>query len=254
MFTPDYELTAAERMVMAVDTKSEEKALELIQISKSVGAGIVKLGLELMIATSAQTCSDLASEAEIDWIADFKLKDIPNTVAGAVESIVALDHPPVGITVHTKTGIRALEEAKKVADEKDVTIFGVTHLTSIDEDETKKYEKTTSKIVVWRESRRATASGIGGLVCSAQEVAMIKRFKKTNGLYTLIPGTRSAGADFNDQKRPRTPFEAIRDGADLLVIGRQVTKASDPLTEFINLKEEIDQGLEVRFGRSRKAA
>lgn len=112
MHIPDVELSAAERIVLAIDTKSPDKANELMRTSKAAGAWVVKEGLELLMATSPQTCSELAAENNLEWIADFKLKDIPNTVAGAVESIVALDHPPVGITVHTKSGIQALKEAE----------------------------------------------------------------------------------------------------------------------------------------------
>ena len=246
---PTYELSAAERMVTAVDNKDPEKALELMNISKVAGAWVVKLGLELMMATSAKTCSELAQEAGQEWIADFKLKDIPSTVAGAVESIVALDHPPIGITVHTKSGVRALSKARTIAAERDITIFGVTHLTSIDEAETKEFEKTTPKVVVWRESRRAVRAGIGGLVCSAEEVGMIKRFKKTRDLFTLIPGTRSSWAPANDQKRVTTPREAIAAGADLLVIGRQVTAADDPVEAFRLTQTEIEQGIKDRKPR-----
>jgi orotidine-5'-phosphate decarboxylase len=253
MHLPNYELSAAERMVPAIDTKYPARATELMQASKSAGAWVVKEGLELMMATSPRTCSELAEESGVEWIADFKLKDISNTVAGAVESIVALDHPPIGITVHTKSGIKALKEAQRVADERDITIFGVTHLTSIDEGETKQYEKATPKVVVWRESRRAVAGGIGGLVCSAQEIGMIKRFKKTNGLYTMIPGTRSLGANLNDQKRPQTPFEAIVQGADLLVIGRQVTAADNFAEEFGFIESEIQMGLNVVYGNKEAA-
>lgn len=115
------------------------------------------------------------------------------------------------------------------------------------------YEKAPARIVVWRESRRAVAAGVGGLVCSPREVNQVKRFKKTKGLYTLVPGTRSLGANTNDQKRPTTPKEAILAGADLLVIGRQVTGAEEPVSAFSKVEQEIEQALNQRFGLTEAA-
>ncbi len=253
MHIPNYELSAAERIVLAIDTKSPERANELMRTSKAAGAWVVKEGLELLMATSPRECSQLAADNGLDWIADFKLKDIPNTVAGAVESIVELDHPPIGITVHTKSGIQALKEAQRIADERDITIFGVTHLTSIDDQEALQYEKAPARIVVWRESRRAVAAGIGGLVCAPREVRQVKKFRKTQGLFTLIPGTRSLNAGANDQKRPLTPEEAMFCGADLLVIGRQVTQAENPAEEFKSITQEVSTGLR-ESGRQMEAA
>src|SRR5690606_1466463 len=86
-FSP--ELPAAERIVLAVDTKEELKAAQLMRTAVHAGASTVKLGLELMMATSPKACSELAESFGLNWVADFKIKDIPNTVAGAVESIVA---------------------------------------------------------------------------------------------------------------------------------------------------------------------
>ncbi len=254
MINFDSELLSAERMVLAVDTNSLDRAEQLSTIARNSGALIIKEGLELLMATSPRTCSELAQSSELEWIADFKLKDIPNTVARAVESIVALDYPPVGITVHTKSGLKALSEASRIASERGIKIFGVTHLTSINEKETREYEKASSSRVVWRESRRAVLSNVGGLVCSSKEVSMVKGFKKTRDLFTLVPGTRSTWAPTNDQSRVLTPREAMAAGADLLVIGRQVTEAEDPVMAFQMTEQEIAQGIIERNQSKKRAA
>lgn len=239
-------LLAAERMVLAVDTSRPETASELMGVAKVAGMWVVKLGLELATATSWRDCSELVADAGVDWIADMKLNDIPKTVAGAVENVVGFDHPPVAITIHTRSGIEALRAANKIASERGIMMLGVTHLTSIGEGETREYENAGPRIVVLRESKRAVVAGIGGLVASAQEVGLVKCLMTPPNLFTMIPGTRSAGANLHDQQRPKTPEEAVSDGADLLVIGRQVTEAEDPMAEAAKIASEIQKGLEFR--------
>lgn len=232
-------LSAPERLAIAVDTSSVTEAYRITRMAKMLGAWVAKDGLELATAEGWDEIASMNQDLNMAWIADAKLHDIPNTTAKAVENLASLEHPPVGITIHTKSGIDSLRAAKKVASEAGIMLFGVTHLTSIGDKETLAYEKALPRVVVWRESRRAAAAGIGGLVCSGQEVGQVKRFKKTNGLYTLIPGTCSLHAQSHDQKRSVTPGEAVAAGADLLVIGRQVTAAENPEQEFVTITNEV---------------
>ena len=238
------DLAPEQYLVLAVDTASEARAEELATVARDAGVRAVKLGLEYLYGHSPAECAELADDFNVDWIADFKLHDIPNTTAKAVEGIVRLPKPPIGITIHTRSGVRSLQAAQEVAKEAGVMLFGVSLLTSIDEDEAKAYEKAPPRRVVWRESRRAVAGHITGLVCSGQELGMIRRFKKTNGLYTLVPGTRSEGVDTHDQRRSITPAQAIRAGADLLVIGRQVTEAARPPQALELVRQEVEAALE----------
>lgn len=237
------ELAPHERIILAVDTSNQGEAEDLARLARDAGARFVKLGLELSTATSWSYCSELSAEYGLDWVADAKLDDIPNTVARAVDNISHLEHPPVGITIHTKSGTKSLIAAQAEAEKSGILLLGVTHLTSNDEKETAMYEKATPRRVVWREARRAVAGNIGGLVCSGEEVGMVKRFKKTKGLFTMIPGTRSLGANTHDQKRIVTPGEAIAEGADLLVIGRQITTAENPVQAYQDIVAEIEAGL-----------
>ncbi|HET9722024.1 MAG TPA: orotidine-5'-phosphate decarboxylase [Candidatus Saccharimonadales bacterium] len=235
------ELTPAERVIQAIDTSNQARAEELVTIAKEAGAWVVKIGLEYSTATSWKEASSLAQNQELDWVADAKFDDIPNTTAGAVNNLLELDHPPVGITIQTKSGIKSMAAAQKLAKEANVMMLGVTHLTSIGKEETKDIDKVLPSTVVSRETYRAQEAGIEGLVASGEELKMLQLMAK--GMFKMIPGTRSAGADRGDQARSITPQQAIEQGADLLVIGRQVSQADDPAAAYAAVVEEIQQGL-----------
>ncbi len=240
------ELPAAERIILAIDTSTEKDAERLASVAQEAGARFVKLGLELSSATSWQYTSDLAARHELDWVADAKLNDIPNTVAGAVRNISDLEHPPFGITVHTSSGLEAMRIAQKEAG--DIKILGVTVLTSIKSETEEGEELSEGERLfhvpvpqkVMELATDAARSGVKGVVCSPLEVGMIKSDPETKHLFAMIPSARSATADVQDQARVGTPGAAINDGADLLVIGRQIAKAEDPTAAYEALVAEIE--------------
>ncbi len=242
-----HNLPAAERIALAVDTSDIGQARELTQVARVAGARVVKLGLEISSATSWSTCSELAGNQGLDWIADAKIDDIPNTAAATVKNLVALDHPPLAITIHANSGIDSLKAAQDVAGEEGVLMLGVTHLTSIDNRETVGTYRFLRNTLVRRRLNTMVAAGIGGLVCSPRElrkvVAKEEEFRQMIG---LIPGTRSEGSATHDQKNPTTPQQAIEAGASILVIGRQITQAADPERAFSQLTYEIQQGLDKK--------
>lgn len=234
------ELSPRERIILAVDTSREDDARRLASLAKDSGARFIKLGLELSSATSWRFCSELAAENELDWVADAKLDDIPNTVAKTVQNIANLPLPPFGITMHTTAGKEAMKTAQEEAGT--IKMLGVTVLTSIKDEEVRNIYKTESARGKVLELAADTAmAGLKGIVCSPQEVGMIKKYAGTKDLFAMIPGTRSAGAETQDQARTATPGQAIKNGADLLVIGRQITQAEDPVEEFESLVEEIEE-------------
>ena len=240
------ELPARERIILAIDTSREEDAERLATVSQEAGARFVKLGLELSSATSWQYCSELAAAHNLDWVADAKLDDIPNTVVGAVKNIKGLEHAPFGITMHTTAGSEAMRLAQEEAEA--IKMLGVTVLTSIkakpeegeelSEGERMFHVPVTQKVMEL--ARDAVRAGVLGVVSSPLEVGMIKSDPETSGLFAMIPGTRSAGSEIQDQARVGTPAGAIRDGADLLVIGRQITQAEDPALAYEALVAEIE--------------
>jgi len=232
------ELPARERIILAIDTSREKDAERLARIARDAGARFVKLGLELSSATSWQYCSELAANHGLDWVADAKLNDIPNTVVNAVKNIKGLDHPPFGITMHTTSGIEAMRAAQEEAGL--IKMLGVTVLTSIKDDEVLNLYHVPVRQEVQELANNAVRAGLQGIVSSPLEVGMIKNNPDTRGLFTMIPGTRSPNADVQDQARVGTPEAAIRDGADLLVIGRQITQAEDPTQAYEQLVAEIE--------------
>lgn len=194
--------------------------------------------MELSSATSWRYCSELAASHGLDWVADAKLDDIPNTVVGAVKNIKGLEHPPFGITMHTTSGIETMRAAQEEAE--DIKMLGVTVLTSIKEDEVEKLYRVPVGQKVMELARDAVGAGVLGIVSSPLEVGTIKGDPETQSLFAMIPGTRSATAEHADQARVGTPAAAIKDGADLLVIGRQITQAEDPAQAYEALVAEIE--------------
>lgn len=235
------ELPARERIILAIDTSREADAERLVQVAKDAGARFVKLGLELSSATSWQYCSELAGNNGLDWVADAKLDDIPNTVVGAVKNIKGLEHRPFGITMHTTSGKEAMRTAQLEAE--GIKMLGVTVLTSIREEEALELYGVPTQQKVLELARNAASVGLQGVVSSPLEVGLIKRSPDTQNLFAMIPGTRSSAADVQDQARVGTPAAAAADGADLLVIGRQITQANDPAQAYELLVAEIEGAL-----------
>lgn len=227
-----------ERIILAVDTSEVERAEQLAETARMLGAVSIKMGLELSSATSWRFCSDLAAEYNLEWVADAKLDDIPNTVVGAVRNIKSLPHPPFGITMHTTAGFEAMKRAQEEAET--IKMLGVTVLTSLGYDETLAIFRTSPARKVMELAEMAAEANLGGLVASPQEVAQIKSNPRTKQLLAMIPGTRSSKSQTHDQARTTTPAEAIKRGADLLVIGRQITGAENPIQAYNELIAEIE--------------
>jgi orotidine-5'-phosphate decarboxylase len=234
-------LSARERIILSVDTSRKQDAERLVGMAQEAGARFVKLGLELQTAESWLYCARLAGRHGLDWVADAKLDDIPNTVAGAVRNIANLAHPPFGITMHTTAGQEAMRAAQQAAG--DIKMLGVTVLTSIGDEESQRLFGAAANIKVPELAKSAVAAGLRGIVCSPLEVGAIKSDPTTAGLFAMIPGTRSQSAEHGDQARVGTPAAAIRDGADLLVVGRQITRAEDPALAYAALVAEIEGAL-----------
>jgi orotidine-5'-phosphate decarboxylase len=236
-------LGAAQRIILSVDTFDLNEAAAFVKIAKQAGAKYVKFGLQLSSATSWQSCSKLAANEGLEWIADAKLDDIPNTVRAAVTGLKNLDYPPFGITMHTTAGHEAMKLAQ--AEAGDIIMFGVTVLTSLSTDEVRQIYSSSIEDKVLQLAEAAAQAGVRGVVASPQEVKAIKSNRQTQGLVAMIPGTRSQGTSSDDQARVTTPAAAIKAGADLLVIGRQITQANSPVEAYNQLVKEVAAVLEV---------
>jgi orotidine-5'-phosphate decarboxylase len=174
--------------------------------------------------------------AEKVWV-DFKLYDIPNTVKLRAENIAGDI-----ISVHAGGGVKMMKEA--VASGKE--IFAVTILTSFSPSEVQQIYNRDINDAVINLAMLAKEAGVSGIVCSPQELKMLRGNPEFKELKLVVPGIRSKGVDSNDQNRVSTPAEALEDGADLLVIGRQITLADDPALTLQNIKKE-SAGFDIGF-------
>ena len=186
--------------------------------------GGLKLGLEFFCAHGHHGVHEIA-RIGLPVFLDLKLHDIPNTVAAAMQAIHVLE--PAIVTVHASGGRAMMEDAKAAAGEH-CKVVAVTVLTSLDErDLARTGVSGSSHDQALRLAELAEAAGLDGIVCSGQEVADIRRQWK-NG-YFVVPGLRPANGKNGDQKRTVTPREARDAGASVLVIGRPISRAEDPL-------------------------
>jgi orotidine-5'-phosphate decarboxylase len=184
----------------------------------------VKIGLELYLRYGPEVVASIRGASGVRVFLDLKLHDIPATVASAVRAVARLR--PQLITVHAAGGPAMIRAAVEAAP--GTPIAAVTALTSLNGEDLDRIG-VPGGIANWvlRLAAMAVEAGASGLVCSPREVAAV-RAEVGPGITLITPGVRPAGADRHDQARVATPEEALRAGADLLVIGRAITGAPDP--------------------------
>lgn len=222
-------------ILCAIDTPDMSRASALIAAVSGMVGG-VKLGLEFFAAHGPEGVRD-AARGQANVFLDLKLHDIPNTVAGAVRAALALD--PMLLTLHCAGGGTMLRAAADARGSARAKLLGVTVLTSLDEsDLASTGQNGPVETQVRRLALLAKSSGLDGVVCSPQEVAMLRQACGKDFLL-VVPGIRPAGAAVDDQKRVQTPRAAIEAGADYLVIGRPITEASDPAAAARAILTEI---------------
>jgi len=184
----------------------------------------LKVGLELYLRYGPDAVASVRGASGVEIFLDLKLHDIPVTVAAAARAVARLR--PALLTVHAAAGPAAIRAAADAAP--DTRIVAVTVLTSLQEaDLTRIGLAGPVSSAARRLAVLAVESGARGLVCSPQEVAAV-RAEVGDDTLLITPGVRPAGAAVHDQARVATPEEALRSGADLLVIGRPITGAADP--------------------------
>lgn len=198
-------------------------------------AGVLKVGLEAFLRFGASAVVE-ARATRARLFLDLKLHDIPNTVAGAVEAAAALgvDY----LTIHAGGGPAMIEAAARAANGR-LAILAVTVLTSLDTAELARLDlpgTAAERALAW--ARLAREAGAQGVVCSPLEVAAL-RTELPRPFLLVTPGIRPSGAGADDQRRTATPAQALADGADLLVIGRPLTRAGDPAAALDQLAREL---------------
>jgi orotidine-5'-phosphate decarboxylase len=184
----------------------------------------LKVGLELYLRYGPDAVASVRGASGVEIFLDLKLHDIPATVAAAARAVARLR--PSLLTVHAAAGATAIKAAAEAVP--NARIVAVTVLTSLSEPDLSRIGLAGPvSDAARRLAALAVESGARGLVCSPQEVAEI-RAEVGDDVLLITPGVRPAGAAVNDQARVATPEEALRSGADLLVIGRPITGAADP--------------------------
>ena len=224
------------RLIAAIDTPALDRAQALVR-GVAPHCGLVKLGLEFFLRHGPQGFAQAAQGNPV--FLDLKLHDIPNTVAGAVRSLLPLGAQM--LTIHAGGGAKMIEAAAKAAAEgqKRPKILAVTVLTSLDAAALAETGVTGDPAQqVLRLARLALENGADGLVCSAHEISRLRdAFGEKPVL--VVPGIRPKGAEIGDQARVMTPEEAVAAGADYIVVGRPITGAADPAAAAASIAASI---------------
>lgn len=206
-------------IIVAIDETDIKKAQALIE-KLDPSKCMLKIGSVAFNSIGKQIIYS-AAEKGFDIFLDLKLHDIPNTVKKSIEGISV--YPISIITIHTSGGIDMMKAAMEAVSGTKIKVFGVTTLTSLNNNDTNDIFKRDAFDQVNKMLDLAELAGIDGVVCSPHELELVKKRKS---LLSITPGIRLHNID-DDQKRVMTPKEAIELGADYLVIGRPITTSED---------------------------
>ncbi len=229
--TADAMRSVRDRLVLPLDV---DDLVQATRLARSVEEyfGVVKVGLELYSAAGPDAISTFVDHG-FKVFADLKLCDIPTTVNHAARVMGALGASY--LTVHAfggvdmvRAGVEGLEHGSSAVESDHAEILAVTVLTSDD---------TAPDHILSKRVRVAMEAGAGGIVCAGTDAAEARQYGPR--LTITVPGIRPLGSDANDQARRVTPAQAIAAGADLLVVGRPVTKAADPVAAAESLAKEV---------------
>jgi orotidine-5'-phosphate decarboxylase len=229
--------TIRDKLIVALDLPSIAEAEAMVaQLGDAVS--FYKIGMELVYAGGLPLVRQLADSGKNVFL-DLKLHDIPNTVQKATERLAGTG--ATFLTVHAYP--QTMQAALAGAAGSDLRILGVSVLTSMDHDDLARagFGLGVSDLVR-RRAKQAAETGIHGLVCSPQEIAMVRE-TVGQSLAIVTPGIRPSGSATGDQKRIATPAKAIRDGADHLVVGRPITDAGNAAAMAESIVQEIATSL-----------
>ena len=241
---------AADKLIFALDASNYEEALSWVELLSGY-VGMFKIGKELFTAVGPEIIKSIKEKGQKVFL-DLKFHDIPNTVARAAEAAVNLGVDM--FNVHASGGGQMIKEAvfatracaDKLGKDRPV-VLAVTVLTSLNNDDLTEigFQKDTSQLVLHL-AKLAKQSGASGVVASAQDIAMLR--KNLGDKFIIVtPGIRSATeTKKDDQKRTLSAYEAIKTGADYIVVGRPIRAAVDPLDACRKIVQEIDAGLTAR--------
>ena len=213
------------KIIVAID-ETDLVSLKNIVDSLDSKKCMIKIG-SVSFNSFGHEAINFVSKKGFEIFLDLKLHDIPNTVKKTIEGLVVL--PIKMLTIHTSGGKEMMMAAMEAASGSDIKIFGVTTLTSLNDDDTNSIFQRTASQQVNAMLDLAESAGIDGVVCSSHELDLVN---KRELLLSITPGIRLKDSS-DDQKRVMTPRKAIDLGADYLVIGRPITKSD-------NIKKSLD--------------
>jgi orotidine-5'-phosphate decarboxylase len=211
-------------IIVAVDETQLENFQDVVD-SLDSDLCMIKIGSVSFNALGHQAISYVSNKGFKIFL-DLKLHDIPNTVKKSIKGLVSL--PIDMMTIHTSGGLEMMKAAKNAVDGTDIKIFGVTALTSLSDEDTSLIFKRTAAEQVNTMLDLAEQADIDGVVCSPHELSLVT---KRESLLSITPGIRLKDSN-DDQNRVMTPKDALKQGANFLVIGR-------PITEAKNIKEAL---------------
>ncbi|MCA9508438.1 MAG: orotidine-5'-phosphate decarboxylase [Myxococcales bacterium] len=230
---------AAKKLIIALDDLNFADCCALVEKTRDFAA-TYKIGVSLFCAHGPTIVKELKSYG-VDIFLDLKLHDIPMQVSKAVEQ--AIDLEPKFLTLHALGGYTMLKEAAHVACGSKTQLLAVSVLTSMDEEQWRILGFADSvKDGVERLIVMSYEAGVRAFVSSPHEAASLKKLFK-NDCIAVCPGVRPADAQHDDQKRIMTPYQAINNGADFLVVGRPITKSADVVMSAGNINAEINKAL-----------
>jgi orotidine-5'-phosphate decarboxylase len=234
-----------EHLILALDVSKREEAIRLVELLRDE-IGIFKIGWQLFLAEGPQLLLDLVRNLGPGRIfLDLKIYDISNTLKGALRNIV----PGVAlVTIHNNLGAGGLTAILEEIGS-DFNVMAVTLLTSLSGEDlrrlgyTSEYTDDPSRLVLLQ-ARLAKAAGCHGVICSGREARAVKE-ACGNDFQVVCPGIRPAWSVVagDDQKRVVTPAEAMKNGADYIVVGRPIRTAPDPVDAARRVVAEIEEGL-----------
>lgn len=230
-------LSPKDRIILPLDFESLDEATRLTKDLKD-HVGLFKIGLALFVKEGPRVIQSIHDIAGDRIFLDLKFHDIPETVRKASEALIAVSQGIRFVTVHTSEGEGAVKAAVGALKGK-IRVLGVTILTSLGD------EKTVTPVLEL--SRIAKKAGCAGVVCSGHEARAVKQ-ELGKDFIVVTPGIRPRWSTIpgDDQKRVMTPQEAIRNGADYIVVGRPIHTAKDPVEAADKISNEIDGAVRLR--------
>lgn len=241
--------TPEERLIVALDFNSRDEALRLVDTLED-SVKFYKVGLELFVTAGHEVIRELQSRGHKIFL-DLKIDDVVETITRTVRQISKLN-----VDLMTILGSSATAKAAKAGRGESTLprILMVTLLTSLNEDDLAemgllgfpgaKFE-SVERFVAWR-GRMALDNGCDGLITSGTNVRMLRETLREKNPIIVCPGIRPGGVGHHEHKRPYTPYDAIADGADYIVVGRPIRDAENRIDSAKEIVGEIERGLKNR--------